>query len=523
MESLRRKFERNKWQLCFSMLSAFVWGLAAHMYGFMDNSFSHDSLKELHGAIFGSHWKIELGRIFVPMYRDLLRSDATLPWLIGLLSLVWIGLAVFLTVRIFHVESKVLIFLTAGIFSTNISVSATAATYLHDLDCYMFSLVCSVAAVYMWNRCSWGFLPGAVLLAVSLGMYQGYISVTIVLVLIACILDLLNEKTFRDVFPKGLKAIGMLLLGGLLYYVSIQGVLWLTHSSLATGRYNSMDVMRQLTPRLFLEMTAGAYQDCFARLWNACSSYPAILVRGATALLAAVSVLAVITGLLNKKIGIPEKLLCLVLIALLPLGMNILYVLTVGDNHDLMVYAIWLFYLLALLLGDWLAKKWKTNDRPRIKGKTGQLLNGVCILLVLLLMYGNVQFANGMYLAKDLEYDAYLSLMTRVVYRMEDYDGYVPGETPVYFSGLPQDLNRSIPGFREYQMVTGMELTDLLCTPQRIRFQAYFDYILGAPVNLIPDEQWLEMGDDPRIAQMPCYPADGCIAMIDDMLVVRLG
>ena len=523
MERLRKKFEQNKIWLCYSMMAAFIWGLAAHKYGFMDNSFSHDSIKELHGAIFGSDWKILLGRIFVPLYRDLMRSDATLPWLIGLLSLIWIGLAVFLTIRIFHIESKILIFLTAGIFTTNISVSATAATYLHDLDCYMFSLLCAIAAVYLWDRFSWGFLPGAGVLAVSLGMYQGYIPVTIVLVLISCVLDLLNERSFRDVFRRGLKAIGMLLLGGILYSVSIKGMLWLTHLSLATKRYNSMDVMMDLTPRLFLEMTIGAYKDCFARLWNAPSAYPALLIRGATLLLTAVSVIAVITGLLNKKVRVPEKLLCLVLIALLPLGMNLLYVLTIGGCHDLMVYAIWLFYLLALLLGNWLARKWKESSFPWVQIKTGQLLNGGCMLAVLLLMYGNVQFANGMYLKKDLEYDAYLSLMTRVVYRMEDYDGYVPGETPVYFSGLPKDLNKSIPGFKEYQTVTGMEQTDLLCAPQRIRFQAYFDYILCTPVNLVQDELWIEMETDPRISEMPCYPADGCIAMIDNMLVVKLG
>ena len=106
---------------------------------------------------------------------------------------------------------------------------------------------------------------------------------------------------------------------------------------------------------------------------------------------------------------------------------------------------------------------------------------------------------------------------------MEDYDGYVPGETPVYFACLPEDLNKSIPGFKEYQTVTGMEQTDLLCIPLRNRFQAYFDYILCAPVNLVQDERWYEMSTDPRIPEMPCYPADDCIAMIDNTLVVKLG
>lgn len=523
MFDLRQRFERNKKWLCFSLLATFLWGLAAHAYCFVNNSFSHDSLNELHGAIFGNDWKIALGRIFVPLYRDLLRSDATLPWLIGLLSLLWIGLAVFLTIRLFHIESRTLIFLTAGIFATNISVSATAATYLHDLDCYMLSLFCAVAAVYAWNRFSWGFAVGAGFVAVSLGLYQGYISVAVVLILIVCILDLLNEKSFRCVFLRGWKAIGMLLLGGLLYYISMKMVLWLTHISPVTGDYNSMDKILTLTPQLFFRTAVDAYKDCFERMLNAYSTYPAIMVKGATILLLGVSVTAVVAGLWNQKVHLPEKLLCIVLIGLLPLGMNLLYVLTIGGSHDLMVYAIWLFYLLALLLGDWLNKKWKETGGFAFGIKAGNLLHGLCILLVLLLMYGNVQFANGMYLKKDLEYDAYLSLMTRVVYRMEDHDGYVPQETPVVFAGLPENLNPCIPGFKEYRTVTGMETTDLICTPQRSRFQAYFDYILGVPVALAEEEVWERLQTDSRVSGMPCYPADGCIAMIDGVLVVKLG
>ena len=523
MDKLREKFEKNKEWLCFSLAATFLCGLLAHAYCFFDNSFSHDSLNELHGAIFGSDWKIELGRIFVPFYRDLLRSDATLPWLIGILSLFWIGLAVFFVVRIFHIQSKPFVFLIAGIFSTNVTVAATAATYLHDLDCYMFSLLCAVIAVYAWNRYSWGAAVGAVFVAVSLGMYQGFISTSIVLIMFVCILDLLNEQRFKTVFFRGLKAIGMLLLGGALYYAFMQIVLKLTHITLAANDYNTLDKVFNLTPQTFVAMTMGAYADWFERVMNADSSYPSIMIKGITVILLLISAIAIFTGLRNRNIHWPEKLLCIVLIGLLPMGMNLLYILTIGSSHDLMVYAIWLIYLLVLLLGDWLAKQGKRTGRFCAKMKIGELLNGICILLVFLLMYGNVQFTNGMYLKKDQEYDAYLSLMTRVVYRMENHEGYVPQETTVLFAGLPDNLNEIIPGFKEYRNVTGMLSTDVIYMAQRDRFQAYFDYVLGTPIKLLEEDAWNHMQIDPRIADMPCYPSEGCIAVIDDVLVVKLG
>ena len=297
----------------------------------------------------------------------------------------------------------------------------------------------------------------------------------------------------------------------------------LMHIPLATNDYNTLDKVLQLSPETFVPMVMGAYADWFSRFVNAYSSYPAIMVKGITGILLLISAAAIILGLCRRSMPFPEKLLYAVLIGLLPLGMNLVYVLTIGYTHDLMVYPIWLTYLMMLLLADWLAGHIQLQAPFLGKIKTGPLLNGVCMVLVFLLMYGNVQFSNGMYLKKDLEYDAYLSLMTRVVDRMETYDGYLPGETPVYFAGLPDNLNEIIPGFKEYRNVTGMLSTDVLYVPQKDHFQAYFDYILGTPINLTDDAVWAKMRQNPIVAQMPSFPDKNCIAYIDDIMVVKLG
>ena len=145
------------------------------------------------------------------------------------------------------------------------------------------------------------------------------------------------------------------------------------------------------------------------------------------------------------------------------------------------------------------------------------------MMLVFVLLYGNVQFSNGMYLKKDIEYDAYLSLMSRVVDRMEEEVAYVPGETQVVFVGLPEDLNDQIPGFEMHSLATGMWSTDILFEYTRQRFQAYFDYVLCAPIKLLEDSQWNAMLENQEVLGMPNYPAKGCIKMVDDVLVVKLG
>ena len=77
--------------------------------------------------------------------------------------------------------------------------------------------------------------------------------------------------------------------------------------------------------------------------------------------------------------------------------------------------------------------------------------------------------------------------------------------------------------FEEYSAVTGMWSMDVLFDSQPQRFQAYFDYVLCAPIKLADDEQWYAMREEPDIREMPSYPAQGCVKLVDGILVVKLG
>ena len=118
--------ESKKW-LYFSVFAVFFWGILAHGYRFAHDSFTHDSLSEFNGIFYGNAIKFASGRFLVPLYRNIFRTDLTLPWLIGALSIVWLALAVFLVMRIFKVASQTVAFLIAGTYSVNISVIATTA------------------------------------------------------------------------------------------------------------------------------------------------------------------------------------------------------------------------------------------------------------------------------------------------------------------------------------------------------------------------------------------------------------
>lgn len=501
--------------LLFALASVYFWGFLAHGYGFLHSSFSHDSLNEFAGKYGSNSWKVQLGRFFIPLYKAIFRTDLTLPWLIGILSMVWIGLSVFLVVRLFRMKSRPVIFLLAGIFTTNVAVTATAATFMHDVDGNMFALLCACAAVCCWKKLPWGSLPGAVLVAVCLGIYQSYLSVTVVLVIFLSILELMDGRSFKSVMLPGLKAIGMILMGCVLYYLLLKTVLSFTGISLATGESNSLGQLTQLPLFAMPSLIYSAYVDCAVRLLWAVSPYPGVIGKGIVLTLGVIMAAAAVTTLLRRDMGILEKCLFVVLLGLIPLGMNFTYILTFGSVHDLMAYAVWLYYFFALLLADRLSKEFHFR-------KDWLSPKYLSLLLVAVFLYGNVQSANVAYLKKDMEQESFLSFMTRVLYRIEACEDYEPGVTPVVFVGTTDQMKTVLAGFEDYTGITGLSRSAVSGTTEEFRVRNYFHYVLNNPANIPYRDHWERVYGDPRVREMPCYPAAGSVAMVGDTLVVKL-
>lgn len=517
-ESIGNYLRRNRRLICLCLIATFVWGLCAHADIFIQNSFSHDTLNEFNAEIFGYDWKIQLGRVFVPAYRCIVRGPIALPWLTGVLSLLYISFAVFLTAKVFDIHSPVLIFLTSGIFAVNRAYIATAASFIQDLDCNMLALALAVLSVYLWKRFDRGYLLGMIPLCLAIGLYQSFISVPITLIIIYLVLRLLSGERFGAAFRRGLKGVAMIIGAGVLYFIALKTVYKVTGLAIHSGSYNSLDTALSMSASEIIRAAIKGYLYTCRRIMTTTSVYPKMLVVAVHAILILVSGSIVLCRLFQREIGIREKILALALIALLPLGMNIVYPLTGGMSHDVMEFSFWLSYLFALLIAWWAIAHF---DAMKPLLKYGQRFVSVC--LVFCVLWGNVRTANMAYLKKNLEQQANLSLFTRIVCRMEGQEGYVIGETPVVFSGAPVQMLEPVPGLEDLSNVFGCRYPYVLYSIERKRYCAYFDYILMNPAKMADPEIWSQMQTDSRVVAMPSYPEEGCMAFLDGVLVVKLG
>ncbi|MBO6041056.1 MAG: glucosyltransferase domain-containing protein, partial [Oscillospiraceae bacterium] len=378
-DGLTREEEQRLFLGC--VLFVFLWGLAAHAYGFLHGDFSHDMLNALVADNVETYWKMQLGRLWVVLYRRTVRGVIAAPWLCGVLGFVWLSLSCFLIAKLFRIRSRVLLCPLAGILTVNLTTIAMTATYLYEFDFDMFALLLAAAAVFLWDRYGWaGSLLGALFVTGVLGLYQSYVCVVVTLILLLSIAALLRGETFGTVFQKGLRGILMLLIGALLYYGALQWMCAVKGITLNTNSYNSVyTVLEGDAKGPGFPATIGAvyrnWADAFFRRGAAHIEAPVLLCN---IVLAVCFLAGVLVWLVREKAGAAEKLLLLVLVFLLPFGMNATRMLSGRDVHDLMKYGFWLFYPACLL--PWSVRK---NNSARRSFSAAQRFSALLVLIVL--------------------------------------------------------------------------------------------------------------------------------------------
>ena len=510
--AINQKVLSQKETIFFCFATVLFWGLLAHGYGFLHSNLSHDVLNAFAATNVEEAWKIELGRFFVPLYRSIFRGPILLPWLIGILGLMWTAIAVFLVVKIFDIRSKVLIALIAGITTTNISYIAQIATYLYEFDFNALALMLSVLAVFLWNR-NQGILSiilGGICVMASIAIYQAYFAVTVTLIVWKCILDLFCGKEIRTVLIHGSKGILLLLLGKLVYDITqIQ----------PQSRTDVFSAAGENPFQFYLGLIIPAIRHLLIRIC------PEAYGRGIFVIFLCVIValitLSAIRISIIKKFRFTKILVLLLLLVLLPFAMTCVFILAKGmGGHDLMNYVFCFFYIFVIQFAFRICKQ---DMLPNTKSR---ILRAAACVLIGVILWNNVVLSNTAYMKKEMEANATLSTMTRVVSLMEQHEEYTPGETKVAFIGVAENTN-TLFGMERVSTIIGLESNSSISRDASLYFynayKAYFEYVLQYPILFCADDIHAELKEDPRVEALPTFPQKGCMEMIDEVFVIKMG
>lgn len=189
-----------------AFISTFILGLATHMYMITNKFPNHDYPYNVYGDQF--RWPLMLGRWFLEPAAAV-SSHFTLPWINGLLSILYVAAAAVFIIGILNIKNTIPIILCAGLLITYPAFADTAG-FMFTADGYMMALLFASAAVWIWQKKEgiWSYVMFAIALGLATGIYQAYLSFAIYLILIRIILDILEQNyTNKNLFKKIGKAI----------------------------------------------------------------------------------------------------------------------------------------------------------------------------------------------------------------------------------------------------------------------------------------------------------------------------
>lgn len=491
-----------------------------HGYRYVSLGFSHDSLAFAWQP--DLEWQISLGRYMQPFYWWIIRGRIAAPFIVGVLSYGYMVGSVYGVASLLELKAKTSLFLLAGLMCGSLAFIALDATYSHTADVYMLALMLNIAAAWLCLRGKRrvpSVLAAVVLLVISTGLYQAYLQVFTALTMVWALLRLLktDDRAIPEAAARCAQSFLALMLAMALFFVGYYVVMAVTGVE-AVSRENSIGGMKVLSGAALVDMVKTTWKMPLRQLGRL-QGRIAPLARMLTAVVLMTGAAATIFTARRSRISAWQALGMAVLVLLLPFGMNWICLFCSGAVHDLMMYA-YIVPLLAALAANERAWNLALADEGKQIGKKTRAAACVLPLAVLTLLFDRGIYANQMYLKKDLEYDATLSVMTRVVDRIEQVEGYMPGETPVEFLGDIQrsQLAMTRPAFAHLGSLTGTEENYAITYGDT--FWMYLEDVMGYPIKRFREtknEEQERVTDD-----MPCFPDKDSVQMVDGVVFVKL-
>ncbi len=495
-----------------AFFSCLIVGCLCHLFAFTNIIPNSDGLSR----VFDLQQMTVSGRWFLHCASSL-NSFTQMPVVIGLLSMLLLGLTAILVVDLLRMQSRVLCAVTGGVMAIFPCMGYTFL-YMFTASAYCLAIFLSVLSVWLAVRGRLGWLLGVIALALSMGIYQAYATVAISLSLLVIFRQTMNPRaTLSSTFQMGLKLVAYLATGAVLYYGILLLILKVKNLELLS--YLGMDAASGGYP--FHQLPQLLFQ-CYKQVVNF-FFIPGSANGFASWWMVGLDLIALLLGLIFFVVGMRHKGLwkspwrvlgAVVIVALLPLGMNFMQILSpYSAPTPLMKYAFLSVYLLVLLTADLV-------DGLHQRQTFVRLSLGMCVLWSISLMMFCLNTNNLLYTASHQAHRATESYATRLLARIEGCPGYQPGmEIAIVGAVPPEQIKSQIPS---YQQVDHYSVPMHSVLPLNKHIYYYLNNWLNTPVDEPSEETMSAISRSSAFRTMPKYPAEGSVQIIHGRVVVRM-
>ncbi len=508
---LKRIAGKIKPQWWAAFFACVVIGLLTYMYFMTNNFLTYDSMWNL----YSDQDMITSGRQFLT-YACGVSSFYNLPWVNGVLAILYLALTSVVVVEGLGIQSKTGAVLTAGLLVTFPAVSSTFC-YMYTVDGYMLAVLLSALAFLITDRKKYGFVGGIILLGVSMGIYQAYLSFTIMLCITRLLTDLLEEDKLKPVWSKIWRYVVMGIGSYVFYVISLK--IMLKVKDVEISGYQGTD---RIGTFALAEIPAGlleAYKS-FGRF--VLSANVLTTTTGMKVAVIIIAILAIITYLVyyiikKRYSGIVRTILIFVLLLVTPIGATIVSVLSPNTFFHLLMRLAWvLFFIYAVLLNEKLA----CADIIKFK-KIKRGVVWVSFLCTAILIFEFSVMANVVAFNMNERYEKTYAICIRMIDRIEQTEGYSPDTKVALLGGVLDASYYPDTDITRDDLIGYFGVAGTMCISDTEKFAEFSKHYLNVTIETISLAEEIELTETEEFKEMPKFPAEGSVRYIDDILVIK--
>lgn len=476
------------------------------------------------GLVYKSYygWEDILGRVGLGLFNKL-KGYYQFPTLQTIFCIAIAALIAVLLCDLLEIKRFPWNYMVGGMVVCSPSLCSTL-TYYYTADAYLLAFL--LAVLFVWciaKKRTWGsHVLAVVLLAASASLYQAYIGSAITLCLLFLLLKMVRgAETVKQLMQRGLCFLVTGICGVLTYLLSYKVICRLWRISPIADR--GFDSMGKIPLGRIPMLIKQAYHYFISYYFTDELYNNTWMKRGKVNVLIGIFILAVlvkwiIKGQYYRK---PVEFAILIMgILLIPMAFMSIVIMAPGCSIAdvtgilMLPHMNWL-YIFGIAL---VAEKQNVNVTGLVVEWTSFILVGG--LLFLLGLYGQV-FQNCM----EMDLHRTYTLAQQIACTVNSVTEYVPGATLV-IGGDEEQGNYPRNYAEMYQVVKGTAAEYGLfwnsANGRQYCWNQFFRQYMGVEYSVSTGEQLEQILHGEEYTEMPIFPAEGSVKVIDDCVVVKL-
>lgn len=333
---------------------------------------------------------------------------------------------------------------------------------------------------------------------------------TVTMQLLLLLQKQLRGDSAKDVRKSGVRALIGLIAGLLAYFLAQKTTQSVLHSELLD--YQGISSMGTLRLTELPAMIWNAYRTFFGfPLRDYCGLAPNVLAAAIVIMLWLLSLAAVISILISRKADFVAWLQAGGILLLLPVSIGLIEIMAPESSiYTLMVYS-YVFVFIAPLV---IIEEWPRTSAVarRFRAISGAILIGLSLAGVNYIYLDNVNYTSMYYATKQTE-----NYMNALVTQVRMTEGYRSEQTWAFLGDRFNDPLLA-PEWAAAPYYGG-SAANYINAYSRMR---WINTYLGYDIPLAEETTIQELMQLEQVKQMPCFPDQGSIQIINDIVVIKL-